>query len=137
MKRFDYANDMHTISWVNAQIITNMATPKKVFIIFAIYTELYKYIQYLHLSQRTYYPKFQTSISNVIASYKHCEYQSFWNWQVVPATHVPLPDQPIPPHCDHFGRVPPPFPLVLVGDEEELVAVPVGEEPPSRLITEA
>jgi hypothetical protein len=49
---------------------------------------------------------------------------------------VPLPDQPIPPHCDHFGRVPPV--LVLVEDAEELVAVPVlvAAAPPRRLMTE-
>lgn len=26
--------------------------------------------------------------------------------QVVPATHVPDPDQPCPAHCEYFGNVP-------------------------------
>jgi hypothetical protein len=53
--------------------------------------------------------------------------------QVVPATHVPDPDQPIPPHCEYFGSVPPV--LVLVDVAEELVAVAV-TDPPRRLMTD-
>jgi hypothetical protein len=63
--------------------------------------------------------------------------------QVVPETQVPLPAQPVPPHCDHFGRLPP-EPLVLVPVAVELAAVePVAElpltavaVPPSKLITD-
>ena len=40
----------------------------------------------------------------------------------------------------HFGIVPPPLLEVVVGDEDEvvlvLVGVPVGAEPPRRLMTE-
>jgi hypothetical protein len=58
--------------------------------------------------------------------------------QVVPETQVPLPAQPVPPHCDHFERVPP-EPLVLVPVAVELAAeLPLVAVafPPSRLMTE-
>jgi hypothetical protein len=46
------------------------------------------------------------AMSQSLKAYKHCEYQRFWTVHVLPATHVPLPVQPCPPHWAHLGIVP-------------------------------
>ena len=45
--------------------------------------------------------------------------------QVVPATQVPDPVHPVPPHCAYFAKVPPPL-LGLVVEAPPEVVVAVG-----------
>jgi hypothetical protein len=47
--------------------------------------------------------------------YRHCEYQSFENWQVVPLTQALGPVQFRPPHCPYFVCSGPAALLVVLG----------------------
>jgi hypothetical protein len=54
--------------------------------------------------------------------HRHCEYQGFEYLHVDPATQVVGPLYPWPPHCPHFGTVPP------LTEEEALPPLPPAVE---------
>lgn len=59
-------------------------------------------------------------------TYRHCEKYGLETWQVEPASQTVPPDHPRPPHCPHFGTVPPDDEVVVELPELEVVVV---EEP--------